>query len=1041
MRKQKKRLVALCMAVLLSSSALPMQVFAAESMGSLQSMEKETTETTVQQPTVKQESTEAETEGTEAVETESTEVEFTETEAMDESDRMDSADELDAIALQKEEEKELEESTEIQEVQKGIIDYLTVDSPYIPAPDTQNIVVGVTGDASQIGDAVLKYKNLTTGVEEIVAASGVNQGAVLFSITYADENEKSVYQLQGMQYTCNGIVYEVDFLENGIDARYGVNLETETSPDAVMTNDEETVPENLQDAMNIVSVDENGNLISQETISEAIDSARADIAQNPEGDVNNEQRNAKQNVVVVLDPGHGGSDKGTTGFGLLEKDINLKIALACKAELEQYHGVTVYMTRTTDTYVNLDDRTTMAQNWGANVIVSIHINYSSSASASGAEIYYPNSHYNSAIGSQGSELASKIMNQLAALGLQNRGTKIRDCVDDVYPDGSKADYYSIIRNAKLKGFAGIIIEHAFISSKNDVNNFLTSDEKLKQMGIADAKGIAEYFGLSKQKELSIDSITPTAGKHDITIDVGYTTSADSVQFRYLYYDVVAGSWGVISEWTNSSKVKWKPPVGTYWIQVAAIDSNNIAKTATVGFTNTADYTKKYIDLSGICYQIKEHSVDVGVAYDTDDSNIKFRWQAYDLNAQQWSLIADWNGGNWATWTPKAGDYWLHVEAMTSDGTVADYTICFHADKNYTLDYVDLKGICYQYNAHSIDVGVAYDSGDPNVKFRWQAYNLDTGTWESVADWNGGNWATWHPKAGNYWLQAQAETSTGTSAAYTICFYADKNYAQDYVNITGVCVLQSTGKVDLGAAYESNDTNVAFMWQICDLSTGGWTTITDWSGTNWTTWKPETGSYWIYITAKTGKGSTASYCQGVTLNMGYPIMGTSGTSLQQMVNYYNSKALYPPYYALSDAPTITDFCRIYIEECTAEGVKPEVAFCQTMKETGFLKFGGDVSISQYNFAGLGAVGNGASGDSFATVREGVRAQVQHLKAYASAEPLVNPCVDKRYRYVSKGCAPYVEWLGISENPSGKGWATAKRYGYSIVNDYINKLMMY
>ena len=135
----------------------------------------------------------------------------------------------------------------------------------------------------------------------------------------------------------------------------------------------------------------------------------------------------------------------------------------------------------------------------------------------------------------------------------------------------------------------------------------------------------------------------------------------------------------------------------------------------------------------------------------------------------------------------------------------------------------------------------------------------------------------------------------------------------------------------------------------------------------------------------------------------------------------------------------DFCRIYVEECTAEGVKPEVAFCQTMKETGFLTFGGDVSITQYNFAGLGATGNGATGDSFSSVREGVRAQVQHLKAYASTASLSYPCVDKRFSYVSRGCAPYVEWLGISENPYGKGWATAKKYGYSIVNGYISKLL--
>ena len=159
----------------------------------------------------------------------------------------------------------------------------------------------------------------------------------------------------------------------------------------------------------------------------------------------------------------------------------------------------------------------------------------------------------------------------------------------------------------------------------------------------------------------------------------------------------------------------------------------------------------------------------------------------------------------------------------------------------------------------------------------------------------------------------------------------------------------------------------------------------------------------------------------------------------MVNYYNKHASYPSFYASSDAPTIQAFCQIYLEECQAEGVKTEVAFSQAMKETGYLKYRGDVKIGQYNFAGLGAVGGGACGDSFANVREGVRAQVQHLKAYASKDPLVNACVDKRFTRVSRGCAPYVEWLGISENPYGKGWATAKNYGYSVRNDYMKLLL--
>ena len=171
------------------------------------------------------------------------------------------------------------------------------------------------------------------------------------------------------------------------------------------------------------------------------------------------------------------------------------------------------------------------------------------------------------------------------------------------------------------------------------------------------------------------------------------------------------------------------------------------------------------------------------------------------------------------------------------------------------------------------------------------------------------------------------------------------------------------------------------------------------------------------------------------------MGTTYTYLNQMVNYYCANQTYPSFYQNTDAPTIQAFCQIYIEEAQAEGVRAEVAFCQAMKETGFLRYQGDVHIEQFNFAGIGATGGGVQGNYFATVRDGIRAQIQHLKAYASTDSLNGACVDPRFHYVRRGTTPYVEWLGIHENPYGGGWAAATNYGGSIINDYIVKLFSY
>ena len=177
-------------------------------------------------------------------------------------------------------------------------------------------------------------------------------------------------------------------------------------------------------------------------------------------------------------------------------------------------------------------------------------------------------------------------------------------------------------------------------------------------------------------------------------------------------------------------------------------------------------------------------------------------------------------------------------------------------------------------------------------------------------------------------------------------------------------------------------------------------------------------------------------------IGTLISGESEASIDAMVDFYKkSNKKYPQeIYASKGATNIEEFCQIYDEEATAEGIRAEVAFCQAMKETGWLQFGGDVKASQCNFAGIGATGGGVSGASFKDVRTGVRAQIQHLKAYANTLPLNNACVDPRFKYVKRGSAPYVEWLGKNANPNGVGWAPAANYGTSIVQ-MMNKLLSY
>ncbi len=149
-----------------------------------------------------------------------------------------------------------------------------------------------------------------------------------------------------------------------------------------------------------------------------------------------------------------------------------------------------------------------------------------------------------------------------------------------------------------------------------------------------------------------------------------------------------------------------------------------------------------------------------------------------------------------------------------------------------------------------------------------------------------------------------------------------------------------------------------------------------------------------------------------------IMGKGAMSVSRLVDFFLSEN--PD----ADRGTVRRMARLYIDEAGAEGVNADVAFVQMCLETGFLRYGGDVTADMNNFCGLGTTGNGVKGASFPDERTGVRAHVQHLKAYASAEPLAGTLVDPRYKYVNpKGKSPTIQGLAGT-------WAADRRYGEKL-----------
>lgn len=133
-------------------------------------------------------------------------------------------------------------------------------------------------------------------------------------------------------------------------------------------------------------------------------------------------------------------------------------------------------------------------------------------------------------------------------------------------------------------------------------------------------------------------------------------------------------------------------------------------------------------------------------------------------------------------------------------------------------------------------------------------------------------------------------------------------------------------------------------------------------------------------------------------------------------------------------TVRQLAEMFLEEGRVEGVRGDVALAQSLLETGYFKYGRIVTPDMNNYSGIGALYEDQPGFAarFDSPRLGVRAQIQHLKAYATDEPLNGECVDPRFELVPRGSAPYVEWLGAADNPGGRGWAfPGNGYGGNIL----------
>lgn len=891
-------------------------------------------------------------------------------------------------------------SNPVNEEQLGdssMMEYFLVDNPTLTSGSAENFVLSMN-DANGYSDFSITVQKTDGTTFDLEASEQVDK-LVKFTKDFSAA-DKGEYSVTTLHYSYNGEKYYLNFSDLGMDVKFGVDQE--------YAGYDETLPDMTQD---IVEDDELNNAVIQVTNLNDASEEVADgiMASDPEAamalvDENSDiATQANEGVTICLDPGHGGNDSGAIGVNnVYEKNLTLKIAQYCKQELEKYN-CHVVMTRTGDTNPSLEDRANFAKSQGAQYLISIHLNSAVGGGAVGAEVYYPNTHWRPDISANGKNVAQAIQSQLVSLGLYDRGIKFRTIDTNIYPDSfryddsSVADYYGIIRNAKYNGLTGLIIEHCFINNVSDYNNYLNSDAKLQKLGVADANGIVSALGLTKASENSVVTSSPSISYQTHVQDYGWQSwklngevSGTVGQSKRLE--------GINIKLSNiNGNIEYKTHVQDYGWQDW---KSNGQMSGTTGQSKRLEAIQ--IKLSGeaanqydVYYRV--HAQDYGwLDWAKNGESAGTEGYSKRLEGIQIVLVKKGESAPGSTSRPficKMIKYQTHVQNIGWQGEKADGEMSGTTGQSLRLEAIKIQ------LSSSIDGGIVYKTHVQD--YGWQ----------------------------NFVANGQASGTSGQA----------KRLEAIQMQLTG----NAKNQYDL--YYRVHAQNFGWL---------GWAKNGESAGTAGYSYRLE--GIQIVLVPKGGNapGSTSKhyYNKGYAPddeNIYLPIMGSTQTSVDQMVRYYNAntsgydtfKSKYDGKYdgclAKGGASTINQFAQIVYEEAIAEGVKPEVVFTQCMKETAFLKYGGEVNPNQYNFAGIGATGS-VHGATFENVRMGIRAQVQHLKAYGSLDKLINQCVDPRFNLVSRGSAKYVEWLGKKENPTGSGWATSKNYGHDIVN-MINVLL--